>query len=385
MRGRTIPRAPRLKAGLLSALVLSSLIVSQSPGDAIGPNASYWTRPSLWAPSQVYAIMGYEDWGNVAYFLSWDLTAAPDSLTSWENWLTSGALSLEIGYKHTGGDDCNRTFDGLKGSAGFPSGVYIGPDYTEEDDDAVLFIADMDVIAADQRANPGKAYAAWWSCDSRFTPSNHPPFDVQQGDGDRPLFSDSKAHLIYVPAENGHLGFPAINPSPGLSTTTWMFAPWSVNPSFEASDTGWFTVNASQSRICPGASQGSCFLRIQPAGAGDNWVSQGASVGNLWADEGQQPTKMNVGLNTAFQYEGVFRCPSSNPGNCNFDIWLKGQGLREFLPTDVRRFSIPNNNLWHYALLDDCTAGGQTNAWELWINTRGSILDLDTQWVSSDI
>jgi hypothetical protein len=51
--------------------------------------------------------MGYETWGNVAYFFRWDLSRIPTALLAWENKDASDAESLELGWKRTGGDDCN--------------------------------------------------------------------------------------------------------------------------------------------------------------------------------------------------------------------------------------------------------------------------------------
>lgn len=379
---------------VLSSLVSGMFFVQPQAAIAIGEGDPYYNRPSLWAPAFIYAEMGYENYGNVYYQFQWDLERNPSSLVAWDNPNASEARSLEIGYKPTGGDNCRKLGGGLNGSGGFPAGVYIGPDFTEDPTDAVLFVGDMGVMAADQRANRAKLYGAWWSCNGPFNPGQNPSYNVQMGKGTRPLNSDSKAQMNYVPAEQGGRGFPSVNPSPGAHTSTWMYAPWTVDWNFENGsqpwkngDDDWGTLNATKTRNCNqfGPVDGVCYDFIQPAGAGQAWLYQAPLVANSVAPEGQAAVRLDIGANTGLQYEGLFRCPSGhNIGVCGIDIWVKGQSRGWNEATDKRTYNISADDRWYYVLRDNFPAGGATTAVDLGIGTFAKI-DVDSQWVSGDI
>lgn len=51
----------------------------------------------------------------------------------------------------------------------------------------------------------------------------------------------------------------------------------------------------------------------------------------------------------------------------------------------MRSFTIAPDARWYYVVVDDWPVGGNTDIFELYINTRGRHLDIDTQWVSSGI
>jgi hypothetical protein len=93
---------PFLVGGLAAAVLFVA-----APAQAVDTEDGFWRRPSVWAPSVAEAQMGYETWGNVAYFFRWDLSRIPTALLAWENKDASDAESLELGWKRTGGDDCN--------------------------------------------------------------------------------------------------------------------------------------------------------------------------------------------------------------------------------------------------------------------------------------
>jgi len=86
----------------------------------------------------------------------------------------------------------------------------------------------------------------------------------------------------------------------------------------------------------------------------------------------------------SLQYNGHFRCPREQNGlNCSVDVWLRlrdGGGWEE---ADRRSFNIANDGAWNYVAYDDWPDAGGTDVWELWINARRGVLDVDTQWVSS--
>lgn len=394
-RSTPCPRATSV-AVLVSCAVFAacSLLVPQ-PADALGPGTPFYQHPSRWVPSFVYAEMGYESYGNVQYLFQWDLERSPSSVQAWENPGASGGLSLEIGYKNTGGDNCHQLPGGLNGSAGIPAGVYIGPDFTEERTDAVLFVSDMEVVAADQRANPTKMYGAWWDCDGSFNPNGGPVYNLQLGDGSRPLVSDSVAQLNYVPAEHGSRGFPGVNPTPGAHASTWMFGPWTMDWNFEDGseywkhgDDNWSTFNANKQRNCNqyGPVDGVCYDFVWPAASGAQALFyQRGSVFNSVAPEGQPVSVLSIGTNTGFQYEGLFRCPPGhNVGVCGIDVWLKGSNRGWNAATDKTVYNIPADNQWYSVLRDSFPVGGSTVNFDLYIGSYAKI-DVDAQWVSSGL
>jgi hypothetical protein len=333
--------------------------------------------------------MGYETWGNVAYFFRWDLSRIPTALLAWENKDASDAESLELGWKRTGGDDCNRTFDSWNGSSGFPDGVSIYVDSTEADDDAVLLVADMDVVASHQRDNPDNLFSVWWECDGPFEPSEKPYFNVQQGDSEHPYTSYSNVQLNYLPAEHGAKGFPDQNPDPGTHTTSYMLAPWTVNPDFEDTNDGeWEGVDASVSRHCDGVVwSGSCRLRIDPdPGDSSTWATQSPYVATWVKDENETEwQRLTVGDNTNMQYEGLFRCPPTyNSDDCIVDIWFKGDN-QSWSDAHSRSVRIPADGDWYYWMDDNGPEGGQNDLVNLWVNTRGDHMDIDTQWLSGGV
>lgn len=375
----------RRKSLILSlCLCMAATFAVAAPAQAVNMSSLPYTRPSIWAPTDIQAQMGYEGWGNVAYWVGWDLALSPGSLWAWENELTSMAYSLEIGYKPTGGDNCRQLLGGLNGKAGYPDAAYVGPDYTEDPTDAVLFIGDMDVVAPDQRANPTRDYAAWWSCASAFNPSVGPAYNVQQGTAERPFLSDSRAQMNYVPAEKGSAGFPALNPWDGFHQSTAMRAPWTRDWSFEQGSTGWSSDFVSSGRACGGAGDGSCYLIVGSSTSPETWVRHQGWTLNQVAPEGGSWAFLNIGGNTGFQYEGWFRCFHST--TCVVDIWLRGQTGQAWDPARHKRsVSIPNDGGWYFYVQDNWPAGGETTVFDLYINTRGQRLDVDAQWVSGGI
>lgn len=379
-------RGRRLVTGAL-LLALLQLPIAVPRADAIPDGSHISTRPTLWAPNYAESQMGYKAWGNVAYFFTWHSDQSPQGLKSYGPEWGFELPSLEIGWKRTGWAGC-RTTNSLNGSSGFPSDVYRGVDYTEDSGDAVLFVGDMQKMKLDQISNPGRIYSAWWGCGGgNFVPTSRPYFNVSIGNQNRPAASYTHATLNYVPGESGHHGFPSTNPAPGMTATTQMLTPWTRGGNFERGVSNWAAHGTTADQICGTADQGYCFVRAYGNNTGVAWLYTADFTWNRTAQEGQAWRYLPIGSNTGLQYEGAFRCRSAfNSSPCYVDIWLKGRnGLSWDASRDAVVKRIPNDDKWYFVLNDALGgAGGQTEVFDLWINTRGRVLDVDAQWVSSD-
>jgi hypothetical protein len=253
----------------------------------------------------------------------------------------------------------------------------------------------MDVIAADQRENPDKEYLAWWECDGPFDPGENPHYEVQQVDSELKVMQDPVATLWYTADEFADRTFLDHNPNPDDHATTLMHAPWTVEPSSEAASDAWSTTDATKERICSsGARAGECYVRIHPDG-GDSttWIYQNPLVANSsksTADSGGF-TRHPISDDDGYQYDGVFQCPevSENGFECYVDIWLRAREDNKGWDSDLHRrsYSVPaDDNTWYYIVREDWAApDNYEEVTDLYINTNGDVLDVDTQWVSNGI
>lgn len=377
-------------------VAFAAVLTPAAPAAAIDNEDGSHQRPTLWAPSDIQAEMGYEEWGNVAIYFSWNLSQSPRSLN---NYIAGGpAESFELGWKKTGWAAC-RTNHAINNSAGFPNGVYRGVDFTEDPGDAVAFIADMDKVAWDYRANPVLLkYAISWTCHSNagFAPDESTYFHTQQGSTDRPLTSASIGQLDYINEEvhtaSGFRGFPATNPGDPLLAASRMRSPWLRSSSFETGFDTWATQNAGGAGLAPvkaviwcgAARSGKCYARMT---GGPGWLFQHSDNQNYSFDEGFPGWGYGLGPKGGFQYEGLFRCPTSNVDKCVVDIWLRPLTVNWNGNIHRNSIVIPNDGGWYYWISD--TLGGEdpevaNQRFGLWINNRGRTLDVDDQWVTSN-
>lgn len=215
-------------AAVLSVVFLVTML---GPAWAIPDGAPNENRPTLWSPTYMQTQVGYQPWGNVAYYFRWEGDTAPTSMASYAESEFSRP-SAEFGWKSTGWSGC-RTTESLFGTSGFPSGVYVGVDYTEDAGDAVLFVGDMVTLRPDQRVNPGKLYGAWWGCGpGQFAPADA-VFNAAMGSGNRPFNSNTVATLNYVPNEVSASSFPYTHPDPANHHVSHMQLPWLPEGNFE--------------------------------------------------------------------------------------------------------------------------------------------------------
>jgi hypothetical protein len=365
-------------AFLLLTLPTSAGAIDSSQGDA--------GRPSRWVPNDTISqTANDEPWGNVAYWMRWTGPASMDALPD------GGDGTYELGWKTTGFDNCDDDGDTF-GRAGFPLAVDVQADWTEDNDDAVVWVTDLDILKEDQRDNPDRRYSAWWECQSDdFFSSSIPYMESQRGDWDviaDPITSISYATLRQVPPEQGDKGIPDQFQAENVQTN--MTLPWTDEWNFETGRASWVEPHGDvfSERICGDAGQGSCYFFWRPdvQGSDSGWIKQDFQVETTSNKSGVW-SRFELGNKTGFQFEGMFRCPSWSPGwkgvsgNCLVDVWLKTASGE----WEGKAWEVPADDQWYYAISD--TYGSQNSDVDInqWINNRGFPLDMDAIWVSSDL
>lgn len=237
------------------------------PAEAIENPANVADAPGYWAPN--YAVTQLSDYvdsyGKLAYFLNW---SGPLSLDGWldcrnpadEFGNCTGDSVLEIGFKDIYHEPMSCTAAGLTGKGGFPPEVEVLMDYTEDPEDAVIWIADLRILRADQQAFPDRIYSAWTDCgadnsdrrDGHFYGESSAELEVQVGHWDgikSPATTYSDATLHYVPQELSGQFIP--EPFSDEFIQTDMLAPWLIDPSFEEEGGGWFpSADVNFNRVC---------------------------------------------------------------------------------------------------------------------------------------
>lgn len=388
------------RSAVLTVLVLgllSAQFVRVPNASAIG-GGDWYKRPSRWAPTQVFSQMAQNaPWGNVAYWMNWGGPASTFSLDEPRN----DKGTFELGWKNTGRATCDQAVDGTFGKAGFPPEVNVQVDGYEDFADAVLWVADLDILGADQRANPTKMYSAWWRCQENGAfNSNFPVFQVEIGHWvfpEDPVSTFADAVLHYIPQEQGWHGLPV--PGETRIIETQMFAPWTRDApltrdwNFETTDEYWYTLGAVKSRFCGPTppDQGSCYEFLRPTlpGASVSWLGQTFQVESYYKPVGPDPwSQFELGNNTGFQVDIAFRCPTWSPAwagkpttTCRVAVWLK-TAIGNW---EGHLATIPADGKW-YALIDDgYGAQPSDNDLNIYINSYGYPIDIDSVWVSSDL
>jgi hypothetical protein len=393
---------------VLCLLLVFSALAPARVAVAVTTEDGIWKQPSMWAPLLVTTsldnrVQGGDELAWVHYNIHFDGYDALND-TTYPSWGSPADFeALELGYKDTGGSGCNGFGGDLGYRSGFPDNVYVSPDYTEDPDDAVLFIGDMPIVMAEYEA--GRLWAgvhAAWACADFVDPFDHNPyFQVQAVNGNRPPTSYSQVSLNYAPAEETTPYFPP--PVDGAAIRHDFLTPWlwlGGDEDEEHHDLGQFEDTSlldswGQSGVttqvdCGDAAvgQGNCYMVLRPDGStgSDTWLHYDGEVQTvLWSHVPGQPDfegPPNIGGNTALQYQGLFRCESAD---CTMDIWLKGGEDSGWDATlHKRTMTIPSDHQWHFVSFE-IGPGGETTDWQLRINTLGHAFDIDAQWVGSGI
>lgn len=395
----SIRRVRLARVGLV-LLSLSSLLIwsPERAGSIAAGNDRY--NPGRWAPNHVYSVLtngGPLDL-DVNYWMKWYFPSF------WlEDTQHADYGAFELGWKQTQNRECNRTQDGLGLNfveAGFPSGVRKSVDYSEDADDAVVWITDMDVVAAEQYRDPSREFFMAWTCGNGNTDS------FSQADAGQATFtvstnlcsslvcsplttlqSSGQSTLNYVPAEQAFRGFP----NGAMSRDTVMVSPWNQTWSFQGGDAiGWSIspTTATYSVPCGTGIIRNCYGYFQPQFSGHGyqnlWVYQHFSVRTVSDNLGYSAGR------TGKQFAGYFRCPTWAPSwagmsqnnYCVIDVYAHNYN---HVGASGFRWHIPADGQWYSVLSDEFSPSPVPDDWvSLWINTNGIPVDMDGLWVSSD-
>lgn len=390
-------RATR-RLALAAAVTEAVIMLTQaSPSFAINQSDSGFHRPTTWAPNYLQSqIQNDAKWGDNAYFMAWLDPALGRNIGKPR---TDHGV-FEVGWKNAPHDTAQSLDQrGKHGDLGFPSEVSVKPDWTEDDDDVVQAVLDVDYWMADIRRRRGKIYSAWSTAlrknDGWTTGGSglSPYLQVQLGayKGRQSVATTfSKASLNYVPQQNGAVGFPYLN-TDGGSYRTETYAPWLRNPNFETGQGGWLAdPNTYATRVCNPANQpeqGRCYAYFRPLTypATRARIYQKFQVSILSKRPGRPDLYHTTGHRTGVQFEGVFRCVRSNSADCRVSISQKTASAPDY---KSKSFIIPRNGKWYRTLVDQGTGfGPQANDMHLTlvIDSHGSALDADSLWVSSGL
>lgn len=296
--------------------------------------------------------------------------------------------TLELGFKDLGGTDgCNKHDFG---SSGFSSGVEAEWDYTEDAEDAVVWISGMDELVQDT------LYTTWGRCHGSsagyWYNSPGPVLEAQLGEWNEiqePATTYSEATMRYMPGETAYRAFPDASEFRSTdSFNTLSHVAWNRNSNFEEDDNfDWYGQDADIRRICTGSNEGECFARILPRPGGTGtWLKEPFSV-QTWRWRNDEPFhRMVSGDGNALQLQGLFRCREpASIGSCTPKLWIKTVSG----PADAKSYSatIPADDRWHAILLDQDEWSGLPSVrdFSLEVNTHGESLDVDALWVSSDL
>lgn len=384
-------RYSRTKILLALAFALTILLPLASPVDAV-PEFDR-ERPTKWAPTSITTVMTNDPQvAEVNYWFKWE---GPGSWSS--SFWNEDVSVLEFGWKDTGNDGCDRTQAGL-GQAGWPNGTDVRVDWTEDLDDAIVWINNVNPLKFEILFEPGNEYAVWWGCifDNDFISASNPNFQVAQNVcaplicGPSNTFSSNV--MNYVPSEQGWKGLP-INGNDLRQIQTNMDAPWLGNGNFETGLLGPWSPYDSSATVFTGSNsphQGDSFVYVQPTFSGQgnvahSWIYQSFKVGN----SGTRDPQFELGANTGLQYEGVFRCPTwaddwaGQPGQqCRVTVYMKTKAETTWYS---KTWLIDPTWTWQFALDANSPSMTSDDDVDIWIDTHGFPLDIDAQWVSSDI
>lgn len=388
---------------LLAALTAYLALASARPVAAISTADGQAERPTTWVPTDVYSqIYNNAPGAGFSLYMGWK---GPESTRNLGGTAPSQG-TFEIGWKDVAATDSCGDLNRAR-YAGFPAGMDVRWDYTEDGEDMVLWMADLHLLAADQKQDLNKLYNASGTCGSDqgyFTGSStqRPYFQVQLGHWTNevkdPISTFSDASLNLVPAEQGNKAFVK---QPGFEDdtvyTTQILNAWNRDNSFEGDDPAWQAQQGSKTRICQNTSApalaGNCYVYMHPQTLGTTrttWLNQSFQVATKTDSGGDgYATPYQMGNNTGLQLEGGFRCPVNSPRDsrqntayCLVTTWLKSDAASSWQTRDLY---VPNDGRWYFGMWDDFAAQASSAGLQVWIDTHGYPMDVDNVWVSSGI
>lgn len=350
----------------------------------------------------------------------------PLSTEGWtDNRSTTGDSTMEIGFKNIEHSSTSCKDAPLAGKGGFPPEVEVQMDYAEDGADAVVWIADLEILRADQLTDFSKLYSVWTNCGDDggyFRGHDTTEMEVQIGHWNTvksPLSTFADATLHYLPRELSREFLPQpvdcnVYPDygcrdPRLVETT-MLAPWLSDGSFEENLPVWFpSANVTKTLQCTALVSGADLGLSQAAQAGGNcWaylrhelpratgsiLYQDFGPANFAAHERQDlagfepAVQLSTGSNTGFQFDGLFRCPPDAPeykgssgSYCIVGIFL---GTRANVASEGRYYNVPADDQWYRATNEYGPQAADT-VMRININTYGYPMYMDQLWVTGGL
>jgi hypothetical protein len=393
--------APRIvRVGLSFLLGLASLFLGPAEEATSIPAGHDRYNPGRWAPNHVYSILtnsGPSD-HDVNYWMKWYYPSFWIEDTEHADY---GAF--ELGWKQTQNRGCNRTEGGLGENfveAGFPSGVRKSVDVSEDADDAVIWITDMDVVASQQYSDPNREFFMAWTCGNgnidtfsqaeagaaTFTVSTNLCSTLICGPATSRQ-STSLSSLDYVPSDQAFRGFPTGT----MSRHTVIDSPWTQSWSFQAGDSiDWSRspTTAIYSVPCGTGIIRDCYGYFQPQYSGQGYQSL-IVYQDFYVRTASDNLSYTAGKGK--QFAGYFRCPTWAPS------WA-GVGQNSYCVVDIFahnyshvgatgfRWHIPADGSWYSVMSDAFPRSPVSETWvSLSINTNGVPVDMDGLWVSSNV
>lgn len=387
------------------SLALLSLTSYDARTKASGAIDDWRYNPGPWAPNHTYSILTNNNQAtqaaDVQYWMSW---YDPSFWIEVPQHADYGVF--ELGWKATANNGCRNARNGVFTSAGFPSSVRRTVDYTEDSDDAVVWIADMDVVAAAQYQDPAREFYVSWDCefDNQFgykLAQTDPAYsgtvfnvstNLCSSAVCAPFSTVTSSNLNYIPNEQAFRGIPPITGDKHTSTDS----PWNQSWSFQADPIGWSlstpagfpgtwevicdNVNPVPIRNCYG------FVRAQNQNQG--YINNFVFSQNFYVRTASDSSLYSAGVRTGKQFGGYVRCPTWAPGyagipgnNCIVDIYVHNANSPG---AGGIRYSVPPDGKWYSVASDWFGASPNHDTWvSLFIHTYGVPIDLDGLWVSS--
>jgi hypothetical protein len=345
---------------------------------------------STWAPTSMVSVMTNAGGVDVNYWFKWE---GPSSTTN-HRW-NSGDTVFEFGYKGTGNDGCSSE-DGWLGKAGWPANMDIQVDYTEEGDDAVIWMDGVGNLKNHINNNPGSEYSVWWPCsnNNHFDEDTINAYQVALNECDiicEPFTTFTAQAYNYIPAEQAGQSVPNDQFDNRLIQTN-LTAPWPKNWNFEDGIANWNTWNASRTSINGNAYQGNKYIYVQPnqSGKGNQTLSRLRQLFDVKTSSTKAPNGYELGNNTNITYEGYFRCPvwapewAGRPAGTDCSIQVRWRTVANG-NWRVKNYTIPSDWTWYRVYFDADPAQVSDDNLQLFLDTRGFPMDIDAQWVTSGI
>jgi len=399
-------------AVIVSSLLVVSLPSAEAQTGLDRPEDSQRTLPYTWAPTYIVDLLtnangqSRNSW-DVAYWVNFGNRAGAMSSPFFTTSTVQG--TIEFGWKDTGHYYCDDAYNVVK--HGWPDTNDVRVDWTEDSDDAIIWVTDLHELRNDQLFNQNKEYFISYDCDYlqtagastivrnddfREIPNKSPRLEAQLGRYiglNDPISTFSVRGQTIIPNEQGWRGVPL--PADNRLIQTNADLPWNKDWAFENGQFNVWTIGPSTitARYCADGKVGHCYEYIAPSSTAGthSTLSQTFTIPSV-------TTKGRVfsGSNTDYTVTGWFRCPVWSPGHfkpsggssCKVRV-----GLRPINSSTIEweTVTIPATHSWKFAQTGinsstwDWSAHSSDDQIEVIVDTLGYGVDVDAIWVSSGL